>query len=105
MSTKVEENSVSVTTRRFPIQYSLEDYTFPSDARIHDVRFDETYIHVELLDGRVLSIPLWWIPTLYNAEPEEREKYEISRDRRLIIWDPDKCAINDEIRIEDYLGR
>ena len=33
-----------------------------------------------------------------NAPPEEREKYEISQDRRMIIWDPDKCSINDEVR-------
>jgi len=104
MPTKVEENSISVNVKQFPIRYSLADYTFPSDARIHAVRFDERYIHIELLDGRVLSIPLWWIPTVYNAEPEEREKYEISRDRRMIIWDPQKSGINDEIRVEDYLG-
>ena len=100
MPTKVEENNVPGTVQRFPIQCALEDYTYPSDARIHNVRFDEKYMHVELLDGRVLSIPLWWIPTLYNADLEEREKYEISRDRRLIIWDPKKCAINEEVRIE-----
>ena len=22
----------------------------------------------------------------------------------MIIWDPDKCAINDEVRIDDYLA-
>lgn len=49
-------------------------------------------------------MPLWWIPTLYNAPKEELEKFEINRSRTMIIWDPDKCAINDEIRIADYLG-
>jgi hypothetical protein len=34
----------------------------------------------------------------------EREKFEISRDRRMVIWDPDHCAINDEMRIDDYLA-
>jgi hypothetical protein len=41
---------------------------------------------------------------LHNALPEERAKFEISRDRTMIIWDPDKCAINDEVRIADYLA-
>jgi hypothetical protein len=66
-------------------------------------RFDDDHIHIELTDGRVLSIPLWWVPSVHNASMEEREKYEISRDRRMVIWDPDRCAINDEMRIDDYL--
>ena len=70
---------------------------------IHDVRFDDDYIQVELTDGRVLSVPLWWVPSVHNARMEEREKYEVSRDRRMVIWDPDTCAINDEKRIDDYL--
>lgn len=32
------------------------------------------------------------------------EQYEINRSRMMIIWDPDKCGINDEVRIVDYLG-
>jgi len=51
----------------------------------------------------MLSVPLKWVPSLLNAPPQEREKYEISQDRKSIIWDPDKCAINDEVRIDDYL--
>jgi uncharacterized protein DUF2442 len=77
---------------------------FPQEARIHQVQFDEEYLHIELIDGRKLAIPLWWIPTLHNASPEEREKYEINRSRTMLIWDPAKCAINDEVRIADYLG-
>jgi hypothetical protein len=90
--------------KRYKIQYPISAYTFPEEAHIHRVWFDDKYMHVELTDERILSIPLWWIPTLYNADPEEREKYEINQARTMIIWDPDKCAINDEIRIADYLG-
>lgn len=103
MSTKVKETKDQVEAKLYSIQYPLTAYTFPSDARIHTVRWDDVYIHIELLDGRIISIPLWWIPTVHNAEPEEREKYEISRDRTMIIWDPEKCAINDELRVIDYL--
>jgi hypothetical protein len=46
---------------------------------------------------------LAWIPTVYHASPEEREKYQISRSRTMIVWDPDQCTINDEVRIRDYL--
>ena len=90
--------------KRFKIQYPASAYTFPRDAIISIVRFDDDFVHVELTDGRIISVPLWWIPTLYNATSEEREKYELSSDRRLIVWDPSKCAINDELRIADYLS-
>jgi hypothetical protein len=88
----------------YEIAYPASAYTFPREALIHRVHFDKDYMHLELTDGRLLSIPLWWIPTLHNAAPEEREKYEISQDRKMIVWDPDKCAINDEVRIDDYLA-
>jgi len=104
MSTKVQEAKNLTETKRYTIQFPLTSYTFPSDARIHTVRLDDEYLHIELLDERIISIPLWWIPTIHNAEPEERKKFEISRDRTMIIWDPEKCAINDEVRVADYLG-
>jgi hypothetical protein len=104
MATKADHSEEKFAVKRYKVQYPISAYTFPSEARIHQVRFDDESLHVELTDGRMLSIPLWWIPTLYNASPEEREKYEIDRRRTMIIWDPDKCAINDELRIADYLG-
>jgi hypothetical protein len=56
-----------------------------------------------LLDGRILSVPLTWIPSVHNAPPHERAKFEIGDDRRRVIWDPDRCAINDEVCVDDYL--
>jgi len=91
-------------TKRYKVQYPISAYTFPQEARIHQVSFDNEYMHMELQDGRKLSLPLWWIPTLYNASPEERAKFEINPSRTMILWDPAKCAINDEVRIADYLG-
>lgn len=88
----------------YEIPYSASEYTFPRDAILRRVQFNNTSMHLELTDGRVISVPLSWIPSLQNAVPEEREKYEISQDRKMIVWDPDKCAINDEVRVDDYLG-
>lgn len=104
MTISTERVEERFNVRRYRVQYPVSAYTFPREALIHQVRFDDEYVHVELIDGRMLSIPLWWIPTLYNASPEERKKYEINQSRTMIIWDPEKCAINDEIRIADYLG-
>jgi hypothetical protein len=102
MLTKGEQTEQ--TTKWYDIPYPASAYTFPQAALVHHVRFDDDYIHLELMDGRILSVPLWWLPTLYNASPEDRERYEISRDRKMVIWDPDRGAINDEIRIDDYLA-
>ena len=104
MATSAKQADEQVPVRHYKVQYPISAYTFPREAHIHQVRFDNEYMHVELTDGRVLAVPLWWIPTLHNASPEERTKYEISRDRTMLIWDPDKCAINDEVRVADYLG-
>jgi hypothetical protein len=104
MSTKVEQVDEQYAVKRYKVQYPVSAYTFPSEARIRRARFDDEYLHVELEDGRILSLPLRWIPTLYNASADEREKYDFDRSRTMLIWDPDKCAINDEVRIADYLG-
>jgi hypothetical protein len=82
----------------------LRDYTFPKEVKIASVRFDETYMHVTLTDERILSIPLKWVPSLYHAKPTEREKYKINQTKQMLVWNPSECEINEEIRIEDYLG-
>jgi len=61
-------------------------------------------MHVELTDQRIISIPLWWIPTVHNASVEDRNKFEINQNRTMLIWDPEKCGINDEVSIASYLG-
>ena len=104
MSTKKEPVEEQTEVKRYEVQHPISAYTFPHEARIHQVSFDDEHICVELTDGRKVSIPLWWIPTLYNAPREELEKYEIDRSRTMIVWDPDKCVVNDELRIADYLG-
>ncbi|MBM3335074.1 DUF2442 domain-containing protein [Candidatus Sumerlaeota bacterium] len=104
MATKAQHVEQRFEVKRYKVEYPISAYTFPREARIHRVRFDSEYMRVELADGRMLAIPLRWIPTLYNAQAEEREKYEINQSRTMIVWDPDKCAINDEVRIADYLG-
>ncbi len=104
MVTSVKHTDEKIQVKRYKVQHSIDEYTFPKEAYIHDVKFDEKYMHVELTDQRMISIPLWWIPTVYNASMEDRRKYEINQSRTMIIWDPAKCKINDEINIADYLG-
>jgi len=71
--------------KKYEIKYPISAYRFPEEARIHQVWLDDNYINMELIDGRKISIPLWWIPTLSNASKEELEKYAINRNRTMII--------------------
>jgi hypothetical protein len=87
----------------YPIKYRASEYTFPAGDTIEAVHFDDTYIHIELVDERILSIPLKWIPPLRDASPADREKYHIAEDRDAIIWDPDEGEINEILRLSDYL--
>ena len=89
--------------KSYPIRYSVKEYTFPTEDTIEAVRFDDEFIHIELVDGRILSIPLTWIPPLRDAAPTEREKYKISPSRTAIIWDPDESEVNEILRLSDYL--
>jgi hypothetical protein len=104
MATNAERAEGLTQVRRYKVQHPVSAYTFPQEARIHRVCFDAERLRVELTDGREIAIPLWWIPTLHNAAPEDREKYEINQSRTMLIWDPDQCGINDEVRIADYLA-
>jgi hypothetical protein len=104
MTAKIEQTDQQADVKRYDVQYPISAYTFPQETCIHSVRFDEEFIHLELTDGRSLSVPLSWIPTLFNASREDREKYELNRARTAVVWNPDRCGINDEMRVADYLG-
>jgi uncharacterized protein (DUF4415 family) len=45
-----------------------------------DVRFDEKTLHIDLADGRTLSVPLTWYPDLVAATAKERQSFELSPD-------------------------
>jgi hypothetical protein len=62
----------------YEVPYPASAYTFPRESLIHDVRFDDAYIHIDLIDGHVLSVPLWWVPSVHNARMEERDQPAIA---------------------------
>jgi hypothetical protein len=63
-------DSVTAAPRRPPV-------FIPTTALAQAVTFDDRMMHVALTDGRVLSVPLVWFPTLQRATSEQRQKYEI----------------------------
>jgi hypothetical protein len=51
-----------------------------------DVRFDRDMMHVRLMDGRIISVPLDWFPRLKEASPAERENCRLIGDGVGIHW-------------------
>lgn len=49
------------------------------------VRFDEDYLWVYLVDGRVIAAPIAWFPRLLAATPQQREVVELSPNG--LHWD------------------
>ena len=69
-------------------------------ARAVDVNFTDEALVVRLRDGRVLSVPLDWFPTLRKATSEQRSKWELLGDGIGVHW-PD---LDEDISIAGLLG-
>ncbi len=50
----------------------------PTSATATSVEFDEHLMHVQLADGRIISVPLIWFPLLNDATPSQLRNCEIS---------------------------
>lgn len=58
----------------------------PTTALAKSLKFDEEMMHVIFTDGRELSVPLQWFPTLRRASPQQREQYEIAGGGISLHW-------------------
>jgi uncharacterized protein DUF2442 len=58
----------------------------PTSALAQSVEFTEEMMHVQLTDGRTLSVPLIWFPTLHAATTEQRQAYRIGAGGRGLHW-------------------
>jgi hypothetical protein len=47
-----------------------------ADERVRDVHFTEDSLSVDLMDGRTITVPLTWYPSLSNASQEQLSKWE-----------------------------
>lgn len=73
--------------------------TSTSDERIKNVKIDENLITVDLMDGRIISVPLVWYPSLMNATPEQLMNWEIAGSGYGIHW-PD---LDEDLSTEGFL--
>lgn len=69
------------------------------DARTVGVRFDTEQMHVDLADGRTISVPLSWFPRLYHAQPSAREGWRLIGDGDGISWE----ALDEDISVRGLL--
>lgn len=64
------------------------------------VRVTQDSLHVDLADGRTISVPLAWYPRLLHATAEERKKWRLIGMGRGIHWE----AIDEDISVEGLLA-
>jgi hypothetical protein len=64
------------------------------------LRFDDDTMWVDLVDGRVLGVPLAWFPVLLHASPEQRLDYRIGVSGNGLHWE----ALDEDISVEGLLA-
>jgi hypothetical protein len=69
------------------------------DVRIKDISVTEDTITAQLMDGRIISVPLAWSWRLLEATPKQRANWRITGDGHGVHW-PD---IDEDISAEGML--
>lgn len=69
------------------------------EVRIKDISVTEDTITAQLMDGRIISVPLTWSWRLSEATPMQRANWEIIGDGHGVHW-PD---IDEDISAEGML--
>ncbi|MBP0000780.1 MAG: DUF2442 domain-containing protein [Cyanobacteria bacterium SID2] len=77
----------------------MTDSAVKVDDRVKNVSFDEDSITVFLMDGRAISVPLFWYPRLYHATPEQLEAWEICGGGYGLHWE----EIDEDLSTEGML--
>jgi hypothetical protein len=71
----------------------------PTAALACNVWFDEDTLRVDLLDGRSVSAPLEWFPTLANATAEQRANWRLIGNGVGIHWE----ALDEDLSVAGLL--
>jgi Protein of unknown function (DUF2442) len=73
--------------------------TIRADERVKNVDFTEDTVSVDLMDGRVVMVPLAWYPRLLNATPVQLANWEVCGGGYGIHWD----SIDEDLSTEGML--
>jgi hypothetical protein len=57
-----------------------------ADERVKNVRIEEEMLSVDLMDGRIISVPLAWYPRLFSATKEQLSNWEVAGGGYGIHW-------------------
>lgn len=72
----------------------------PITALASAVEFTEEAMQVFLTDGRVLSVPLLWFPSLSAATPEQRANVEIGGGGISLHW----AEIDEDLSVANLMA-
>ncbi len=70
------------------------------EARAASVRSNSDTLTVNLVDGRVLSVPLAWFPRLQQASQQDRDKWRLIGEGEGIHWE----SIDEDVSVPRLLG-
>jgi hypothetical protein len=69
------------------------------DERVKDVQVTSDVLTVCLIDGRAISVPLFWFPRLFKATAEQRSEWKPCGGGYGIFWP----AIDEHLSVEGLL--
>ncbi len=64
-----------------------------------NVIVDDAMLVVDLVDGRRLSVPLVWFPSLLHARPAQRSSWRLIADGQGIHW----ADLDEDVNVERLL--
>lgn len=56
------------------------------NSRIFEVTFTKSHARFDLVDGRLVAVPLDWFPALQAGSVAARRKYTIEDDGAVVVW-------------------
>jgi hypothetical protein len=59
----------------------------PTAVLAINVRFSDDALHIQLSDGREVSVPLEWFPRLRDASPEQRKNWRLIAKGIGVHWE------------------
>lgn len=72
----------------------------PLESLATGIRFDSSMMHVALLDGREISVPLEWFPKLRDATGAQRKRWRLIGNGVGIHWED----LDEDISVPALLG-
>ena len=69
------------------------------DVLVINVQFDANSLRVQLSDGREITVPLEWFPSLRDATDAQRNKWRLIGKGAGVHWD----ALDEDISVQGLL--